>query len=95
MYLGSNPFFSSSSFFTLWPWHVQQLWENIKKRVFLYPHSPISGRDVGQGRNLGPGEFGKHNELRALNIKSRGPILHVTSSETRSVCVKQALNTRR
>ena len=26
--------------------------------------------------------------------KSRGPILHVTTSETCSVCVKQALNTR-
>ena len=26
-------------------------------------------------------------------VKSRGPILHVTSSETCSVCVKQALNT--
>ena len=26
-------------------------------------------------------------------VKSRGPILRVTSSETRSVCVKQALNT--
>ena len=30
-----------------------------------------------------------------LNLKSRGPILRVTSSETHSVCVKQALNTRR
>ena len=28
-------------------------------------------------------------------LKSRGPILHVTSSETCSVCVKQALNTCR
>ena len=28
-------------------------------------------------------------------VMSRGPILRVTSSETRSVCVKQALNTRR
>ena len=28
-------------------------------------------------------------------LKSKGPILLVTSSETRSVCVKQALNTRR
>ena len=27
-------------------------------------------------------------------LKSRGPILRVTSSETRSVCDKQALNTR-
>ena len=32
--------------------------------------------------------------LRIL-LKSRGPILSVTSSETRSVCVKQSLNTRR
>ena len=31
----------------------------------------------------------------SMYLKSRGPILRVTSSETRSVCVKQALNTRR
>ena len=30
-----------------------------------------------------------------LYIKSKGPILRVTSSETCSICVKQALNTRR
>ena len=59
-----------------------------KEKSISLSHSPVSGRDVGQGINLGPGEFGKHNELRALNIKSRGPILHVTSSETCSVCVK-------
>ena len=37
----------------------------------------------------------KSTPSRAWMLKSRGPILHVTSSETRSVCVKQALNTRR
>ena len=31
--------------------------------------------------------------LYCMEIKSRGPILRVTSSETHSVCVKQALNT--
>ena len=36
----------------------------------------------------------KSTPSRAWMLKSRGPILHVTSSETRSVCVKQALNTR-
>ena len=30
-----------------------------------------------------------------FQVKSRGPILRVTSSKCRSVCVKQALNTRR
>ena len=37
------------------------------------------------------------NNLLQLGMKfiDRGPILHVTSSETRSICVKQALNTRR
>ena len=29
----------------------------------------------------------------SLVLKSRGPILQMTSSETRSICVKQALNT--
>ena len=34
-------------------------------------------------------------EIKQTKVKSRGPILRVTSSETHSVCVKHNLNTRR
>ena len=42
--------------------------------------------------------YNVYNEIKddfQFPVKFRGPILRVTSSETRSVCVKQALNTRR
>ena len=43
--------------------------------------------------NVNQCEINTFSKIFAL--KSRGSILRVTSSETRSVCVKQALNTRR
>ena len=36
-----------------------------KEKGISLSHSTVSGIDIGQGINLGPGKFGKHNKLRS------------------------------
>ena len=54
-------------------------------RVRYYNLSLITGKKI----------FPAFDNVFHVYLKSKGPILRVTSSETRSVCVKQALNSCR